>query len=362
MQTVDLSKKNNFDIRRLVASVFVIITHSYALSGKGESDYLSTLTFGTLSFSHAGVAIFFVISGYLILQSVMKTDSILSYFWKRTLRIFPGLLVVLLLCVFILGPIVTSLSISDYFSSSSSYKHLYSATIYNISHLSLQGVFETNPNQAVNGSLWTLQYEFTCYNFIALIIFFFKSIDKIKPYLIVCLYVLIISFRIYLGERYFWFNYSSSFLAGMNIMYLYEWMIYFMSGMILYLFGMKYNCMFLTLGIILSLYTILLFFDQINFARITIYFLIPLIVFVIAFKVPQISELSKYGDISYGMYIYAYPIQQLILHYNHKITIELFVVLSILFTIPFAMLSWHFIEKKSLKFKTVLSKRNLVNE
>ena len=139
-------------------------------------------------------------------------------------------------------------------------------------------------------------------------------------------------------------------------------MLYFMSGMLLYLFGRKYNYMFLTLGIILSLYTILLFFDQINFARITIYFLIPLLVFLIAFKVPQISVLSKYGDISYGMYIYAYPIQQLILHYNPKITIELFVILSIVFTIPFAMFSWHFVEKKSLKFKSVLSKRNLVHE
>jgi peptidoglycan/LPS O-acetylase OafA/YrhL len=359
---VDLSKKNNFDILRLFASLFVIITHSYALSGKGESDYLSTLTLGTLSFSHAGVAIFFVISGYLILQSAMNTDTILSYFWKRTLRIFPGLLVVLLLCVFILGPIVTRLSISDYFSNSTSYKHLYSATIYNISHLSLPGVFETNPNQAVNGSLWTLQYEFTCYIFIALIIFFFKTIDKIKPYLIVSFFLLIISFRIYLSERYFWFNYSSSFLAGMNIMYLYEWMIYFMSGMILYLFGRKYNYLFLTLGIILSLYTILLIFNEINFARITIYFLIPLIVFVIAFKVPQITAFSKYGDISYGMYIYAFPIQQLIQHYNPKITITIFIVLSILLTIPFAIFSWHFIEKKSLKFKSVLSKRNLVNE
>ncbi len=357
-----LSKNNNFDFLRFLAVVFVIITHSYALIGKGESDYLSSLTLGTLSFSHAGVAIFFVISGYLILQSAMNTDTILSYFWKRTLRIIPGLLVVLLLCVFILGPIVTSLPISDYFSNSDSYKHLFSATIYNISHLSLPGVFETNPNHAVNGSLWTLQYEFTCYIFIALIVFFFKSIDKIKPNIIICFYILIISFRIYLDEKYYWFNYSSPYLAGMNIMYLYEWMIYFMSGMILYLFGRKYKYMFLTLGIILSLYIILLFINEINFARITIYFLLTLIVFVIAFKVPQITGISKYGDISYGMYIYAFPIQQLILHYNPKISITIFIVLSILLTIPFAIFSWHLIEKKSLKFKSVLSKINLVHE
>ena len=92
-------RKNNFDFLRLIFASFVIITHSYPLSGIKECDFICQLTFGQVSFSYVGVKGFFVISGYLIFQSLQRSENIFDYFWKRLLRLFPALIVVLFLTV-----------------------------------------------------------------------------------------------------------------------------------------------------------------------------------------------------------------------------------------------------------------------
>ncbi len=343
--------ENNFDLLRFIAASLVIITHSYALIGIGENDFLVRLTKKTLSFSHLGVAIFFVMSGYLILQSAINTKSVLSYFWKRILRIIPGLFAVLLICVFILGPIISTLSLGSYFSKSETYLHLLSVTIYNISHLDLPGVFVNNPTNAVNGSLWTLQYEFTCYIFVAFFVFIFPIRVRVKNYLLVGIFILMIFIRIFLGEKYFWFNYSSPFLLGLNLMYTFEWFVYFISGMVLFIMKDKLKSVGLVSALLLIFYVLFLILNYTIFARYLLYLLVPVIVYYIVFKLPRISFISKYGDISYGMYIYAFPVQQLIICMFPKINIDLYIIISILITIPFALFSWHLIEKRALKYK-----------
>ncbi len=348
-----MTKANNFDILRLLAASFVIITHSYSLTGNGEMDFLSHYSKGTISFSHLGVAIFFVISGYLILNSAIYSSSAKSYFWKRLLRILPGLLVILLVSVFILGPILTSKSASSYFTDIETYKHFYTISIYNIGHLNLPGVFLENYNSAVNGSLWTLQYEFTCYLLVALLVFVIKS-EKIKlTYLVYCLFFLFISARFLLGDRYFWFNYSSPYLFSLNIMYLTEWCMYFTAGMVLYFIKDKFNYFNWLTIILLGLFIILVSFNYLSFARLALYFLVPVVVYHFAFLVKSIQIPTQIGDISYGMYIYAFPIQQTILNFYPSMKVEYFIIVSIVCTIPFAFLSWHFIEKRALRIKNL---------
>lgn len=99
------TRKNNFDFLRLIFASFVIITHSYPLSGVKECDWLCQLSNGQISFSYIGLKGFFVISGYLIFQSLQRSDNIIDYFWKRVLRLFPALFIVLLLTI-ILTPFV----------------------------------------------------------------------------------------------------------------------------------------------------------------------------------------------------------------------------------------------------------------
>ena len=83
---------NNFDFLRLLFAVWVIITHSYPLTGQPEQDLLWKITNGQTAFSYISVRGFFAISGYLIIQSLLRSNNLMDYYWKRILRIFPACL------------------------------------------------------------------------------------------------------------------------------------------------------------------------------------------------------------------------------------------------------------------------------
>jgi peptidoglycan/LPS O-acetylase OafA/YrhL len=331
-----------------MAATFVIITHSAALLGRGEGDALAQLTGGALQFNHLGVAIFFTISGFLITQSALVSKSAKGYLARRFLRIIPGLLIALLLSAFVLGPIVTTMSCKEYFSDKATYLHLLSVSLYKL-FLNLPGVFSNNPtSKAVNGSLWTLAYEFSLY-FAVLFISLAGLIKQKKLLLGVVLLAFV--FRIYLWHRYFVYNYSTPFLLGLNIMYLTEWSFYFGAGLLFFLFKERivFDVKILIVLVVIYAAAILL---NIDFARIINYILIPYSVFYFSFLKSRLNRFGEYGDFSYGMYIYAFPVQQTIVHYTHaSISTGMMIILSVLSTFPLAVLSWHLIEKRALRLK-----------
>lgn len=339
---------NNFDVIRLVAAIMVMITHSYALLGKSENDLLSVATSGALQFSHLGVAIFFIISGYLIAQSAMASKTWKGYMWRRFLRIFPGLLVVLLLSAFVLGPIVTSLSLAQYFTNKGTYLHICSVSLYRL-YLRLPGVFEHNPQKAVNGSLWTLAYEFSMY--IGTIVGYYFGLLSRKN-LVAVFWGLLFILRIYMGKNYFVYNYSTPCLLGLNITYFYEWSFYFLTGTTIFLFRDK--LMFNTYALLglLLLYMFAGYIKCEGALRVLNYLLIPYAVFRLAFIKGSLNHIGRYGDFSYGFYIYAFPVQQTIVHFTgtHLPVFQIF-LFSVTLTFPLAFMSWHFIEKHFLAFK-----------
>ena len=167
-------RNNNFDILHLLCALLVIVSHSYALEGLRESEPLLRLT-GNLIASDIGLCGFFTISGYFILNSLVTSKNILSYFGKRCLRIFPALLVCL---------IVVVIACSFFYMGDGCYwgqKETYSFIWRNLALYPIQwdipGVFENNFMSTVNGSLWTLAPQFTLY--ILIIAFFF--VRKHKP-------------------------------------------------------------------------------------------------------------------------------------------------------------------------------------
>jgi len=108
---VDEHKTNNFDFIRLLAASMVVFSHSFYLLETPErplskSEPLVYLTNGQMTFGNLGVWIFFAISGYLITQSLLRSSSYRTYFTKRSLRIFPALIVDILIAAFIWGPLV----------------------------------------------------------------------------------------------------------------------------------------------------------------------------------------------------------------------------------------------------------------
>ena len=109
-----MERHNNFDLLRLVAALSVIFSHAFLLAENSQDhDPLMMLTGGQAILGLAGVFVFFTISGYLIAQSFAMTRSPLVFLAKRALRIFPGLLLCLAVCVFVIGPLTTSLPLAE---------------------------------------------------------------------------------------------------------------------------------------------------------------------------------------------------------------------------------------------------------
>lgn len=156
-------RSNNLSFLKFIASLLVIYSHSYAVSVLNtQGDIFYRLGGSKLSLGAFAVGVFFFFSGFYICRSVEKAKNANRFFSARIRRIFPALIFVILLTVFVLGPIVTSLNIVEYLTNKKTY--LYLLNIVLIPVHKLPGVFESNVyNLAVNGSLWTLPFEFLCY-------------------------------------------------------------------------------------------------------------------------------------------------------------------------------------------------------
>lgn len=110
---------------------------------------------------------FFALSGFLVSQSLARSRTVISYLGLRALRIFPALAVNILLAALVLGPLLTALPLGDYFANP-----LFRAYLHNIAgsiHYLLPGLFADHPSRAVNVSLWTIPWELFCYLGLALI-------------------------------------------------------------------------------------------------------------------------------------------------------------------------------------------------
>lgn len=328
-------RSNNFDFLRFFAASLVLFSHSFPLvQGSANTEPLIMLTHGTMSLGTVCVIVFFIISGFLITASWDNRKSFSRFLFARVLRIFPGLAVMLgltaIACAF-----VTTSEFKHYFVSSVTYilKNLF---LY-IPQGHLSGVFDENPFKAVNGSLWTLRLEFTCYLMVAVL----GVLGLFKRQLIWILWCLALAIS-YIPEL------PTTFLRTLLPL-----LIWFVSGMLCYFYReVKFRNYhyWLFLGVILVFVLL----------EINLIFLSPILAYLLC-KVAYIKtpflNFGKYGDFSYGIYIYAFPIQQLVvfcLSRQEYFQLNWWVCFFVSFPITFlcAVLSWHFVEKKFLRLKS----------
>lgn len=163
LEEVSRDRNNNLNFLRLIAAVLVIICHAYPLSlGEDAIDILGRMTDGQIHLGGVAVCIFFFFSGFFLNRSVNKGYGACQFFKARCIRIFPALIVVVFFCAFILGSCISYYSPAEYFSNNQTYEYLLNS-VFILKH-NLPGVFESNIyNATVNGSLWTLPIEFVCY-------------------------------------------------------------------------------------------------------------------------------------------------------------------------------------------------------
>ncbi len=153
------TQRNNFNLMRLVAAWLVIYSHAWAITGAAGHDLMGTLT-GFRSAGALAVDLFFVVSGFLIAASLQR-NSVRGYLVSRGLRIMPALVACVALTTFVLGPLLTTST--GYWSQSTTWNYFLLNASLLLSRFHLPGVFAGHPLDVVNGSLWTLPIEAKLY-------------------------------------------------------------------------------------------------------------------------------------------------------------------------------------------------------
>lgn len=320
-------RDNNFNFLRMLAAFAVLFSHSFALaSGSDGAQPLKGLL--GIGLGAIAVDVFFVTSGYLVTASVMRR-SLVEFFVARLLRIYPALIVCITLTVLVLGPAMTSSS--HYFDASTWSYFWHNVLLAPGSPNQLPGVFEGNPHgDAVNGSLWTLPYEIRLYAvvFVAWICTAFKP----RLFLAVTVAAALVALA--------WLLYQDISLPHL------AWM--FFAGSVLYGLKLRFD------GRIAAGVAIALVASAVDHRVFVLVYplAVPYLVLFAALELrgPWLAY-NRLGDYSYGVYIYAFPVQQTVIALRPGAGAAFVFVVSAAITVALAVLSWHLIEKRALALK-----------
>jgi peptidoglycan/LPS O-acetylase OafA/YrhL len=307
-----------------------------------------------ISLGTVAVDIFFVTSGFLITSSLLNRQNILDFSCARLLRIFPALWVMLLLTIFILGPRFTNLPLPSYFADHATRSYLVrGATLFRGVTFSLPGVFALNPyRDAVNGSLWTLPYEVNMYARLALIWLVMVVTGKHRKR---AFKALAVSYAAWLGVRYLALilsNGASAVPLGVELPFM------FFIGSAFYILKdhiqLSRPFFFLLAGALaFSLHARLAF--QITYTA-SLAYLVLYLAYVPSCR-GLIRRYNLIGDYSYGVYIYAFPVQQSVAALIPGVSVYRMILISAPLTVLLAVLSWHVVEKPSLALNGVFADR-----
>ena len=320
------SGRNHFHAIRLFAAWLVIWSHSYPITGRGIDEPILRLTM-TKSAGALAVDVFFLVSGFLVAASVQRHPW-RHFLLARALRIYPALLVCILLTVFVLGPVLTTAP--GYWSDARTWEYLWgNATLWR-AEFWLPGVFEGLPRDAVNGSLWTLPIEVRLY--LALLVAAVLGMLHRWRYLA--------AWALAIGGAAMYALRAAP--LPEHIAYLSWACAFFITGTLLWVWRDRVHLSWRALAVLVALAAAL----RGSTAFAAAYFAaVAYGTFCIAFRarLPVIRR----TDLSYGMYLYGWPMQQLALLAGATTALTNTLVATAL-ALGCAALSWFLIERPAL--------------
>lgn len=335
------SRDNNFTLIRLVFAWLVLFGHAWSITRATGADPISQILGGNVWAGSLAVNGFFAISGYLVMASYMRQGPV-GYVIARALRIWPGAIACILLSVFVLGWHETTLSTAEYFGHGKTWSYLGNVALWPRISWELPGVFESHHYTAVNGSLWTLSAEISCYLALLLIGFSGGLRSKTSTTLIM-LALLLIGIFAYryvplFGTRAKWDRPAAYFILGVLVwthresLPLNRWL--------------ALGALAIAAGLIALSAPKTVFHPL--FALCFVY-----LIFYVAYALPHVAADKFPGDISYGIYIYAFPCQQLVAYEGQNPYEN--AALGTGLTLILALLSWYGLERRALLFKKPLT-------
>lgn len=342
-------RNNNFNLIRFLAAFAVLLNHCFPLTGEREPfGDVTGMTVGTWA-----VDVFFLTSGFLVTQSLLNKQKAAEFLFFRFIRIFPALIAAGIITVFAIGGFFTTLPLASYLTHpETSLFLLKGSTLLAGVSMYLPGVFENLPFKgAVNGSLWTIIYEIKMYLLLLLIWAFANSRLRVFT-------------SRYSKSRFAAFVCATVILAAILFIirivqaipesHLNRFILMFFSGA-LYLIARNHIRLktsyffFIFSALILSAMWGKIIFSMVYIVT------IGYLVFYLAF-VPAgiIRRFNRLGDYSYGIYIYAFPVQQSLVALLPGISVATLMIDASFATLPFAIISWYYIENPLLRRKSFL--------
>jgi len=351
---VDSSRDNNMDLMRFLAASAVIYGHAFHLQNlRDPLEGVVGRSTGSLA-----VAVFFALSGFLIAKSLTSRPSLLEFLVARALRILPALIVVNVLVVLISGFAWTAVPTAEFFGGSAPWTYIFWNSSLLKSQFYLPGVFVGNPaGSAVNGSLWTLPVEARMYGLVFLAGLSSLLISKIlatgfldRRRMVGLFGLIALAFSLFLW-RVLGLPYVGGVLSENGV----ELMGYFSAGMVAHAFRERIN---LDGRIIIAGAVALLIWRDTRFADALF---IPWLAYSCLWTAytPRVNArgFGSKGDFSYGIYIFAFPVQQWFYSQNPEMNPLTNAISTFCIVVALAAISFWFIERPALRFKRSLSDR-----
>jgi peptidoglycan/LPS O-acetylase OafA/YrhL len=334
------SHRNNFDFVRLAAALCVVASHQFALNGLREPTVLNLHTLGGL-----GVLIFFSVSGFLVAQSWSADPHVLRFAARRLLRIWPGLAAVVLLATFVWGPLVSPLPWREYLRQPQLPEYLHNLWFDMKGALPID--FQGNALRfAVNGPLWTIPLELKCYLVLGLL-----GVSGLLRWK-----WLVITLTAAVAYRYAIVEARGDLLADhlgwtLEQHFLLEFGLFFAMGVVLqYFFDGDPRRMgaIVIASVVAGLAAI-----HLERPLLGLLLVVPCTVLWIATaSTPVLRSVGRFGDFSYGLYIFAFPIQQTLIWLNKgRLSWAPLFLVTLVACLAMAFMSWHLVEKRALRLK-----------
>jgi peptidoglycan/LPS O-acetylase OafA/YrhL len=335
------SRGNNFDFMRLSLAVLVIYSHAFALGlGSEAREPLVVLTHGQVSCGAVAVDAFFIMSGFLIAASAQRSRGVGSFLKKRFARIYPAFIVAALLSALLVLPLSGG---RLFYDSPLARVEDFLAHTARLIEFSYTGVFAGNPTPGViNGSTWSVAYEFWCYVGVAMLLAAGMLRRRtVVLGLFVAMWIVSILFRCngwilggkqlgaVLGPPQIWARMLPLYLAGVTF----------------YLFRDRIPLR----GWIAAVSLLCLIPASFLYTGWTV--VLPLagtyLIFWFAFTpLVRLHRFGRFGDFSYGTYLYAFPIEQLLVRWlGHPVTPATLFACATPLTFVAAAASWYGVER-----------------
>jgi len=333
---------NNFDFLRLFFATMVVFHHTGALSGSP-----SLLWMDRYFSPHFAVQAFFFVSGFLVTMSFEKSSSLRSYAEKRFRRIAPAYAFVVLGAALTFS-LLSTLPTAQYFGSSGLRRYVFfNLLLSNFNAPSLPGVFAKNVETAVNGSLWTIKIEVAFYCMVPVLVWLGRRAGRYRT--LIAVFFLSLVWRLALMA---WAKKTGNHFFAKLAIQAPGQLTFFVIGALAYYRTEEGKPA-------LPAWTAALGFLGYVFLtglahELTAPFCVAAVCYWAAVGMSKLPiDVNHYGDISYGIYLYHWPLVQMMIVlglFSFSPAVGAIVVL--LGATAFSYFSWHFIEKRFLRHRS----------